>query len=41
MEMKEIFGAKRGKEYYQFIEDNFKDGKDQIIEKWIQHEVEN
>ena len=35
IEMKELFGAEKSKEYFKFIEANFKLGRDKIIEKWL------
>jgi hypothetical protein len=40
MELKDLFGEKRSKSMYKFIEANFKSGKESIIEKWI-NECEN
>lgn len=36
MAMKDLFGPERSKQYFKFIENNFKLGQDAIIEKWIE-----
>jgi len=37
IQMKDIFGEEKSKEYYQFIEKNFQQGAEKIIQMWIEH----
>ena len=39
IDMKDLFGPERSKEYFRFIEENFAQGRNAIIEKWL--EIEN
>ena len=39
IDMKDLFGVERSKEYFRFIEANFELGREAIIEKWL--EIEN